>query len=502
MGAAGLRLGAIDDIAEPPADVRSSIHDQFGTTEDPTPLLTDELIWRICHDDPELFTEPLPPLTELLPGWDLVRSGEYLAPTGFDFTNWGAGLHRRELAETYELTEEETAAVLAVSVAFSGVRRLFEQDPEPGDEPSADRGRPVDELLLALPPVPPELAEPAVAEAVLWESIGGTVKAAAALGAMVESWEPNAPRRVRPSLAWLRGKCLERLNHVLEAESAFEQTLSLDPTYDNAMIDMARYAADRGDAARAIALLERADFTDEDPILAELRTYLPVVRQDVGRNDPCWCGSGRKYKRCHLGRTELTDSQRAGWLYAKAVRFAHDAPHSELLFDLAIVRSEHLSTDVLDATKDPTVVDVCLFDGGVLAEFLRVRGVLLTEDERQLAATWVLVARSVFEVRSVRVGHGVTLRDRRTGDSHDIADVAVSRSVQQGDLVTTRLLPVGESVEIHGGVEPVPPALFDQTMEMLDLNDDPNPLEVLSGLSARFAAPGGPSTAGEHTEPQ
>ncbi|MDZ7761723.1 MAG: SEC-C metal-binding domain-containing protein [Desulfovermiculus sp.] len=22
----------------------------------------------------------------------------------------------------------------------------------------------------------------------------------------------------------------------------------------------------------------------------------------IGRNDPCWCGSGRKYKKCHLGR--------------------------------------------------------------------------------------------------------------------------------------------------------------------------------------------------------
>lgn len=22
--------------------------------------------------------------------------------------------------------------------------------------------------------------------------------------------------------------------------------------------------------------------------------------KDLGRNDDCWCGSGRKYKRCHL----------------------------------------------------------------------------------------------------------------------------------------------------------------------------------------------------------
>jgi preprotein translocase subunit SecA len=21
--------------------------------------------------------------------------------------------------------------------------------------------------------------------------------------------------------------------------------------------------------------------------------------RDIGRNDPCWCGSGKKYKRCH-----------------------------------------------------------------------------------------------------------------------------------------------------------------------------------------------------------
>lgn len=24
--------------------------------------------------------------------------------------------------------------------------------------------------------------------------------------------------------------------------------------------------------------------------------------KDISRNDPCWCGSGRKYKKCHLDR--------------------------------------------------------------------------------------------------------------------------------------------------------------------------------------------------------
>ena len=25
-------------------------------------------------------------------------------------------------------------------------------------------------------------------------------------------------------------------------------------------------------------------------------------KSKVGRNDPCWCGSGKKYKKCHLGK--------------------------------------------------------------------------------------------------------------------------------------------------------------------------------------------------------
>lgn len=33
-----------------------------------------------------------------------------------------------------------------------------------------------------------------------------------------------------------------------------------------------------------------------------------VNERDVGRNDPCWCGSGRKYKHCHLDEDRRRDS--------------------------------------------------------------------------------------------------------------------------------------------------------------------------------------------------
>lgn len=51
------------------------------------------------------------------------------------------------------------------------------------------------------------------------------------------------------------------------------------------------------------AFVDRADVAfgswDEEGEAVEVRR--PAVRRKgPGRNDPCWCGSGKKYKRCHL----------------------------------------------------------------------------------------------------------------------------------------------------------------------------------------------------------
>jgi hypothetical protein len=44
-------------------------------------------------------------------------------------------------------------------------------------------------------------------------------------------------------------------------------------------------------------------------VMAALRSdTIPV---SVGRNDPCWCGSGRKYKKCHLDADRLKQQAKA-----------------------------------------------------------------------------------------------------------------------------------------------------------------------------------------------
>ena len=43
----------------------------------------------------------------------------------------------------------------------------------------------------------------------------------------------------------------------------------------------------------------QGDFSEEEK--AQMASGAPIVRDGVkvGRNDPCPCGSGKKYKQCH-----------------------------------------------------------------------------------------------------------------------------------------------------------------------------------------------------------
>ncbi|NKE29433.1 SEC-C domain-containing protein, partial [Mycobacterium tuberculosis] len=156
-------------------------------------------------------------------------------------------------------------------------------------------------------------------------------------------------------------------------------------------------------------------------------------RRDLGRNEACWCGSGRKYKKCHLGREALPLAERVDWLYAKASQHALSGDWTGLLAEVSYERFRYADSDDEDALAaalaDPLVLDAVLFEGGAFAEFLEVRGSLLPDDERLLAEQWLLVERSVFEVEHVQPGEGVIVRDVRTGDTHEVHERAASRQL-------------------------------------------------------------------------
>src|SRR5207247_10451904 len=80
-------------------------------------------------------------------------------------------------------------------------------------------------------------------------------------------------------------------------------------------------AADRG-AARSAARPWRSLDADDAPDLEIVEQFEDTPRRLLARNEPCWCGSGRKYKNCHLNRPDLPPlPDRVAWIWRKAAAF-------------------------------------------------------------------------------------------------------------------------------------------------------------------------------------
>jgi len=265
------------------------------------------------------------------------------------------------------------------------------------------------------------------------------------------------------------------------------------------------YRFDRGDAPGAMRWWRT--LTNLPDAARTIEPFLTSATRGprLGRNDPCWCGSGRKFKHCHQGAKELPAlSDRVGWLCRKAYLWLEHSTgkvrHSvtELVsarstgdpdtgpWDLAGLDDEAL-VDLLDAaTGDPIVFDAALHEGGLFGLFLRERGELLPEDEQLLAAAWQSVDRSVHEVVAVEPGVAMTLRDLATGEVAEVRERTASTQVEVGDRYCARVVPDGATNQIIGGAFPVRTG---HESTVLDLCADGDPIALCAWAGAAAQPP-------------
>jgi tetratricopeptide (TPR) repeat protein len=515
----GLRVTAngfeLATVAAPaPSDINTALATLLEKRRD-QPEMVDVAVWTVCADDDNLFRQPTEPLGDLLVASGLACDGDWIACRGFDFRAWRVAARIERIKSRYELDEDEALAVLATVRLYEQTLDLVEamEAAEGGGEHEV--AKLVSQLESRSDPTPPDgekepepdrttvrmalefLAEPMVAAAVLSEIDSGDDHSAVALGVFAESAEQLAPRGARPALRWLRAAAYETLGDIEQAEATLHAAESLDPLWPLTLLSLARYANDRGAAERGLALLRRAGASPDHELAQLFERFRPAPRPDLGRNERCWCGSGRKYKVCHLNREQLPLEERAAWLYQKAGTDLLDGPFEPLLVETAEARAQYwdFPEAPVVAMRDGLVSDAVLFEGGAFADFLDARGSLLPEDERLLAEQWLLVERSVHEVLDVSRGQGFTLRDVRTGDVHQVRELTASSQVKVGELYCARVVPAGDTVQIFGGMEPVSLGERDDLITLLD--EQPGPVDLVDALSGRFAPPVLHNTEGE-----
>lgn len=486
----GLVVEPVTELADYPAADRLA-----AMVDEGEPVGIDEAVWTACVDDPALFMQPLPPLSEIADDAGLARRRHQLAPGGFDFDRWLFDRRCAGLADRHDLDADDAVALASLIALFDQISMVLETAAEADELPDAVLAEAAeraaqdepDESAALVAELGTELSDPLLAELLVAETLDRGRGGAAALGLFAEVLEPKVPRAARVACRWLRAVALERIGDIAEAERELLAAESMDPDWPLPLFDLARIASDRGDAERGLSLLHRAGAEPDDPLVGLLERHRVQPRGDLGRNEPCWCGSGRKYKKCHLGREALPLAERAGWLYAKAAQHVLNGGWVELLAEVGYERGRYAGDDDLASLADPLCLDAVLFEGGAFADFLVRRGALLPEDEQQLADQWLGVTRSVFEVEQVRRGQGLTVRDVRTGDRHEVSERTASGQLKSGQLICARVVPAGDTKQIFGGLEPV--ALHERGPLIELLDSGPDPLTLVAALSRRFAPP-------------
>ncbi len=199
---------------------------------------------------------------------------------------------------------------------------------------------------------------------------------------------------------------------------------------------------------------------------------------DIGRNAPCPCGSGRKYKKCCLGKAgaaaqPFTSGDRESAL-ARLTRFAHREEFDE---DHAVAEDafwgDCLDTCSDEEAEDPAVLDQgdhafhmwLFFDfmlavGGTLAEvFLEREAIRLTTGEREYLERMRRAQLRLYEVVEVAPDEGLRLLDLWAGERLWVRERLATRQLVRWDLLAARVMSGGDGDLVIDGAPYLYPAL-------------------------------------------
>ncbi|GAA2566732.1 SEC-C metal-binding domain-containing protein [Pseudonocardia hydrocarbonoxydans] len=445
------------DPAVPPGLVERlrAVYDaELDSPDEPgLPVSAENLLLGVRVADRGALVSPVPPLVELAAAAGLERRGPEFAHTG---SVWAAG----EEADRHWRLIDRLGTDGDATTALEALDLLADPAGDPGT------------LRRALE----LLQEPDVLVAVTDELLAGDDPARLApFVALADRMVAAAGTTPRAAVArWMAAVAAERDGRALDAESHLRAACSEAEGWPFVEDRLAWYEADRGDAAAAAGRWRSIGTPDDDPDLAAAARAAAGLGPEPGRNEPCWCGSGRKFKQCHSGRPMAPPlPERVGGLWRKAVAYLErrGGAAEEDLADYAAWRAGE-SGDPDAAFDDPFTVDATLHEGGWFAQFLVERGPLLPADEAELGASWPDADRALYEVLAVRPGHGLDVRDRRGGEPLTVVERTASGAVQVGAVLCARAVPDGGGgLRFVGAVLPVPADAEADLAELLEVGD-------------------------------
>lgn len=207
-----------------------------------------------------------------------------------------------------------------------------------------------------------------------------------------------------------------------------------------------------------VSVILTAPYYDEDSLDAVVQSHAgaaPYQRSEpkISRNDPCPCGSGRKYKKCCLESAALTPGHVPRPSLARAL---DDALMAELILfqrgryggASALAARDFESAETSLQFFMPWLVYVFHIEGRTLADrYLEEHSAVLSLERREFLQAQRGAWMSIWEVLSVDPGRQVTLRDLLSGEERTVQEIRGSRCLGPRDAVLARIVDYrGESI--------------------------------------------------------
>lgn len=245
-------------------------------------------------------------------------------------------------------------------------------------------------------------------------------------------------------------------------------------------------------AMRAVVALARGEVgigacrEGKKPVRVRARTQgggpadedLPVAQsfQKVGRNDPCPCGSGEKYKRCHLGKLSVAPAaprdesvhERDRRLVERLLAFGGERFGKEVL--TSALSQAFGQRQVSAQLMGPLIAYDWPVQGKALSEHLLESTSNLPPADRQWLEAQRSAKAAVWEVLRVDRGAGFEALNLLSQRRVYVTEVSGSRTLLPRQSLLARLVDVpggGRAVMIGSHEQPLPPREADEVVRKL-----------------------------------
>jgi hypothetical protein len=196
----------------------------------------------------------------------------------------------------------------------------------------------------------------------------------------------------------------------------------------------------------------------------------------IGRNDPCPCGSGKKYKKCCQDKSGQALSQLAtmNMLTDELHQFVDkhymkllEPARREFWWDIdSEGELRGLTKEIAERCfYEWLVFDFEAYENQTFIDLLIHRKPNLTPEELKVLSIMRSSAVSLYEVEEIFQDKGILLKDLLLDGLYEIDDAKLSTQIRKGTMLAVRLLHLDEKYVIVGVGNPFQREVKDELME-------------------------------------